>query len=144
MARVKLVEQEAYEFHHPWQVGPRDINYGGHVGYDNLVSLVGAARALVLHSLGLTEADLGDGRTGLVMGDLVVNYRSEAFMFDDLVIDTHVGEITRTGFRMFHRVMKGGDLVALMETGFVTYNHNLKRIAPVPKEFLDALSSRRP
>jgi acyl-CoA thioester hydrolase len=144
MARVKLVEQEAYEFHYPWQVGPRDINTGGHLGYDNLVSLVGTARAHVLHSLGLTEIDLGDGRTSLVMGDLSVNYRGEAFMFDNLVIDTHVGKITRTGFRMFHRVTKGGSLIALMETGFVSFNHKLKRVAPVPREFLEAQSSRQP
>jgi acyl-CoA thioester hydrolase len=143
MARVKLVEQETYEFHHPWQVGPRDINYGGHLGHDSLVSLVWTARALVFHSSGLSEADLGDGRTSLLMGDLVVNYKGEAFMFDDLVIDTHVGEITRAGFRMFHRVMKGGNLVALMEAGFVTYNYNLERVVPVPREFLEALSSRR-
>jgi acyl-CoA thioester hydrolase len=142
MPRIKLTEQGAYEFHYTLDVRPQDINFSGQVGNDNLVSFVGAARASVFHSMSLSELDLGDGRTGIIMTDLVVNYKAEAFLFDELLIDTHVGEIARSGFRMFHRVRKDTKVIALLETGFATYDYKTKKIAPVPNQFLDLLTRR--
>ncbi len=141
MPRIKLAEQKTYELHASFQVRPQDINYSGHVGNDNLISLVGAARAQVFHSMGLSELDLGDGTTGIIMVDLAVNYRSEAFLFDDLSIDTHFDEIGRSGFRMFHRVRKGEAIIALVESGFAAYEYGKKRIAPLPDRFTRSLAA---
>jgi acyl-CoA thioester hydrolase len=143
MPRVKLIEQGLYEFQASFEVRPQDINYSGHVGNDNLISLVGAARAGLFHSMGLSELDLGDRQTGVIMTDLVVNYKAEAFLFDELLIDTHIAEIGRSGFRMFHRIRKDTKLIALVETGFATYNYGLKKITPVPASFLESLANRR-
>ena len=141
MPRVRLIEQILYEFQSSFQVRPQDINYSGHVGNDNLISLVGAARAHLFNSMGLSELDLGDGQTGVIMTDLVVNYKAEAFLFDELLIDTHVSEVGRSGFRMCHRVRKDKKLIALIETGFATYDYKVKRIAPIPASFLNSLAS---
>jgi acyl-CoA thioester hydrolase len=143
MPRIKLLEQGLYEFQASFQVMPQNINYSGHVGNDNLISLVGAARACLFHSMGLSELDLGDRQTGVIMTDLVVNYKAEAFLFDELLIDTHVSEIGRSGFRMCHRVRKDTKLISLVEAGFATYNYELKKIAPVPASFLKSLASRQ-
>ncbi len=139
MPRVRLSEQETYEFRSSIQVRPQDVNYGGHLGNDSLISLVGAARAYLFHSLGFSELDLGDGQTGIIIADMVVNYKSEAFMFDELVIETHIGEVTEKGFRMFHRIRKGRELVALAETGFSTYAYAAKKTVPIPLSFLTIL-----
>jgi acyl-CoA thioester hydrolase len=139
MPRIKLTEQETYEFQFPLQVGPQDVNHAGHLGNDNLISLVGTARAYLFRSLGLSELDLGDGQTGIIITDLAVNYRAEAFMFDELLIETRIGEVVEKGFRMFHRIRKDTKLVALVETGFVTYNYAAKTTAPVPPSFLKCL-----
>ncbi len=143
MPQVKLSEQEVYEFRSSIQVRPQDINYGGHMGNDNLISLVGAARAYLFRSMGLSELDLGDRQTGIIITDMVVNYKAEAFMFDELLIDTHIDEVVQKGFRMFHRVRKDMKLIALVETGFVTYNYAAKKTAPVPPSFLKCLESRQ-
>jgi acyl-CoA thioester hydrolase len=140
MPRIRLIEQETYRFSYSLQVRPQDINYSGHVGNDNLVSLVGAARAYVFHSLGFSEIDLGDGQTGVIMTDLAVNYRSEAYLFDDLSIETQAGEFGRSGFRMFHRVRRGEKTVALVETGFATFNYASKKVVPIPQAFLGAIT----
>lgn len=139
MPRIKLMEQETYEFRFPLQVRPQDVNYAGHLGNDNLISLVGTARAYLFRSLGLSELDLGDGQTGTIITDLAVNYRAEAFMFDELCIETHIGEVVEKGFRMFHRISQDAKLVALVETGFVTYNYAAKKTAPVPPSLLKAI-----
>lgn len=140
--RIKLVEMGQYAFHYATRLEPRDINAAGHLGNDSLISLVGSARAYVFHSMGLSWDDLGDGSTGFIMSDLVVNYRAEAFMFDEIVIDTHFGEFTRTAFRAFHRVKKGKGVVALAETGLVTFDYRSKRIVPVPEAFLKAFATQ--
>ncbi|HBA53392.1 acyl-CoA thioesterase [Syntrophorhabdus aromaticivorans] len=140
MSRIRLSEQSQYEFHYTITLQPRDINYGGHLGNDALVSLLGAARANTLRSMDLSEADLGDGRTGIIMSDLAVNFRAEGFMFDELLIDTHIGEFSRTGFRIFHRATKGETLVALAETGITAFDYVSRRIAPVPGTFLRILA----
>ncbi len=51
MPRAKLTEQPEYEFCYPIMLQPRDINYGGHLGVDSLVSIVGAARAYIFKLL---------------------------------------------------------------------------------------------
>jgi acyl-CoA thioester hydrolase len=142
MPRTRLVQQKTYEFRSSVSVQPRDVNYGGHLGNDALIALVGTARALVFRALALSELDLGDGRTGMVMTDLTVNYKAEGYLFDELLIETHVGELTRTGFRFFHRVTKGGKLVALVDTGFVAFDYASKRIVPVPQAFVKAVADR--
>jgi YbgC/YbaW family acyl-CoA thioester hydrolase len=116
MPRTKLHEQQWYRFSFIIRVQPRDINMAGHVGNENIVALVGTARSEMFLEMGFSELDLGDGETGIIMSDLVVNYKAEASMFDELLIETQVGELNRKGFRMFHRVTKGRTLIALMET----------------------------
>jgi acyl-CoA thioester hydrolase len=143
MPQIKLSEQEVYEFQFSLQVRPQDVNYGGHLGNDNLIALVGAARAYLFHSLGFSELDLGEPQTGIIIADMVVNYKAEAFMFDELLVETHIGEIVPKGFRMFHRVRRDKTLIALVETGFLTYNYAIKKTAPVPTAFLKCLESRQ-
>jgi len=143
MPRIKLSEQAVYEFQSSIQVRPQDINHGGHLGNDNLISLVGVARAHLFRSLGFSELDLGDRQTGIIIKDMVVNYKAEAFMFDELLIETHIDEVVGKGFRMFHRVRRDASLIALVETGFVTYNYPAKKTVPVPPSFLKALDSRQ-
>ena len=140
MPRIKLDEQREYTFHYTIRLQPRDINYSGHLGNDALVSLVGTARTNMFRSMGLSEIDLGDGQTGIIISDLVVNFKAEAFMFDELLIDTHIGEFSRNGFRMFHRVTKGQTIVALAETGLTTFNYVSRKVAQVPEKFLKVLA----
>lgn len=144
MPRTKLDEQAAYEFSCTVTLQPRDINYGGHLGNDSLVSLIGTARSCMFRSIGLSEGNLGDGKTGIIMADLTVSFKAEAFMFDQLQIDTHVGEITRTGFRLFHRVSRGEAVIAFAETGIVAFDYSRRKIAQVTDEFIKALSHHKP
>lgn len=142
MPRIKLVEQNRYGFRCPIEVQPRDINYGGHLGNDSLVSIVGTARARMFLSMGLSELDLGDGRTGVLMWDLVVNYRSEAFLFDEILVETNVDEFTRTSFRLFHRITRENSLIALVEAGLTAFDYISRKVVPVPRGFIETVAGR--
>jgi acyl-CoA thioesterase FadM len=139
MPRIKLQEQPAYEFHYEVTVQVRDINYGGHLGNDALVGLLHEARIHLLYQLGLSEKNLGDGQTGLVMADLDVNFIGEGFLLETLCIESHIGEIAGHGFRIFHRITKADKLLALAETGLVTFDYAKQKVASLPTSFRRAL-----
>lgn len=139
MPRVKLQLQPTYEFSYEVTLQVRDINYGGHLGNDALVGLLHEARINLFNSLSLSEMNLGDGQTGIIMADLVVNFLEEGFMLDRLHIDSHIGEMTQRSFRIFHRLSKRDKILALAETGLVTYNYAERKIAPIPASFRQAL-----
>jgi acyl-CoA thioesterase FadM len=141
MARVKLVEQEQYAFHYPVKIEPRHLSIGNHLGADNLVLLASAARADVFTSMGLTEVDLGDGVTGIIIADIVVNYKAEALLHDEIVIDTQIGAFTGHGFRAFQRIRRGEKVLAIAETGLIAFNYRSKKIAPVPERLLRAFAA---
>jgi len=136
VARVKLSEQHEYEFHYTVMVRYRDINFGGHLGNDALIALLNDAGLHMFRALGFLEGQLTEGKTYVAMADLTVNYRAEAFMFDELEIDTHVGEPEEKGFTVFHRVRKGTDIVALAEVGLVAFDYTRHEVVPVPEVFL--------
>jgi acyl-CoA thioesterase FadM len=145
MPRVKLQEQREYEFHYDVTVQVRQINFTGHLDHKAVIEIIHDARATLLHSLGLSEQNLGDGHTGIMMVDLVINYKEEGFSFDQLKVDTHVGEISEKSFRMFHRIMKqgGGAMVALAEMGFIIYDYSKRAISSMPESFLKALDQKK-
>jgi len=135
MPRVKLIEQHEYEFSFHTTLMPRDINYGGHLGNDAIVSLFGSARASMYHAMGFGEGDLGDGESGTIMADLVVNYRAEAFVFDEIRIDSRIGELGTGNFRIFQRMVRKDTLIALAETGIVVFNYGQRKVGRLPDIF---------
>jgi acyl-CoA thioesterase FadM len=93
----------------------------------------------MFHALGLAENDLGDGRIGIIMGDLAVTYCSGGDLFDKLSVDSHVGEMGHRGFRIFQRLVREGTVIALVETGIIAYDYTARAITPFPKVFTKAL-----
>ncbi|MBN1627305.1 MAG: acyl-CoA thioesterase [Deltaproteobacteria bacterium] len=139
MAHIKLTEQPEYEFHYKVTIRSTDINYRGHLGYDALVALFSEAGIDMFRSLGFRDSGHGDDKTGVAMADLTVNYKAEAFMFDELIIDTHVGELKEKGFTSFHRIRKGTDIVALAEAGLVSFDFVHHKVVPLPETFRQSL-----
>lgn len=143
MPRLKLIEKQRYEFCYPITLQPRDINYGGHLGVDSLISIIHAARAYIFKSAGMSETDLGDGRTGIIMTDVEINLKAEGFMFDNLEVFTHIGELTKNGFRFFHKIARGESIVALAEIGFLTFNYEARKVTSVPNSCIRAFGLTR-
>ena len=139
--RLRLVEQERYAFHYPAKIGPEDLSSGGHFGTDNIILLLSRARAHIFHSMGLAEVNLGDGATGIIIVDLTVSFRAEAFPSDEIAVETHFGAFTAKGFRIYQRMRKGGQVIALAETSVLTFDYRSRKVVPIPEGFLKAISS---
>jgi acyl-CoA thioester hydrolase len=133
MPRLKLNPLNDYPFSTEITVRTTDLNYGGHLGNDKLVSLVHEARVAFLAGHGFTEKDFGG--TPLILGDIAAVYLEEAFAGDVLRFEAAAGEPTRCGFRLFFRVTRPADgkPIALVENGMVCYNYQTHSIQPLPK-----------
>ena len=142
MPYIILHEKANYEFQYSTTIQTRDLNYVGHLGNDKLVVIIQDARNNLFHELGFQERDMGDGRTGIIIGDMVVNFKGEGFLFDELLVESHIGESTPKSFRLFHRIVNVKDkkLIALVETGLIAYDYEMRKVTAFPEVFNRALS----
>jgi acyl-CoA thioester hydrolase len=133
MPRVKLKPLDRYSFRTEIVIRVTDLNYGGHLGNDRLLSLLHEARVAFLAEHGLSEPDCGG--VSLTMGDAVLVYRGEAFAGDQLRFEVAAGEPSRFGFRLFYRVTRlpAGEEIALAETGMVCYDYEEKKLCRLPE-----------
>lgn len=133
MPRIKLSERDAYPFRVDIAVRTTDLNYGGHLGNDRLLSLVHEARVAFLASHGWTELDCAGA--SLILGDTGVIYRAEAFAGEVLRFEVAAGEPSRMGFRLFYRVTRPADgaMIALVENGMACFDYQERRVAPLPE-----------
>lgn len=143
MARIKLQLPAHFSFTTQISVRITDVNYGGHLGNDAMLSLIHEARMQYLQHFGFTELSLGNA--SLIMSDVAIEFKSEAFYGDVLQVQVTVGEFSRSGFELFYRFTKTIEgkerIVALAKTGMVCYDYNEKKVVPVPEEVKHAFLS---
>lgn len=141
MPRVKLTELENYRFKTEQMITIAYLNPAGHVGNSQMADLVHDGRIHLLRTLGLSELNLGDGKTGLIMGDLVINFKTEIFLGEKVLIEADISEMENKGFRFFYRISKEGKTAALAETGYVTFSYAERKVCEVPSVFIEKLDS---
>lgn len=140
MPKIQLSEKSDYCFRYQTILKIRDINYANHLSNDAVVSLLNEARMDMFKNIGCTESALGDPGTGIVIADLVVNYKKQGYLGDEIIIHSAIDEIEQKSFRIFYKMEKGDDVMVLAETGVVVYDYQAEHIATVPKVFLKALA----
>lgn len=139
VSRVRLEMPGSFLFTTEVTLRVSDINYGGHMGNDAVLSLAQEARVRFLKSHGWTELDVCG--VGLIMTDAVVVYRSEAFYGDVLTIDMAVADLGEIGCDFLFRLTNkaAGKEVALVKTGIVFFDYERRKPSPVPAEFRSVL-----
>lgn len=112
-----------------------DINYGNHLGNDSFVSIIHEARVQWLQQHGFTELNI-EG-TGLILADLMLEFKNESFYGDTVEISIAVGEISKVSFELYYELYtKRNDnsiLLALAKTGMVCYDYAIKKVNPIPE-----------
>lgn len=124
----------------PWStqlpVRISDINYGGHLGNDAVLSLVHEARVRFLRAMGFSERDVAGA--GIIMVDAAIQYRSEAFHEELLTIGVGIASVEGSGCDLVYRVKCGEREVARVKTGLVFFDYAARRPVRVPELFLTA------
>ncbi len=143
MGRIKLHEQPSYEFTYTFTVQARDLSSWRHLGSDGIVVSMHEALISLLQTIGLDELDLGDGTTGLITRDTAINFIGETFLCEGLVIESNIDEISPSGFRIFHRMRRSRQTIALAESNLIGFDYANRTPAPIPEAFHEALLRHR-
>lgn len=115
-----------------------DINYGGHLGHDRLITLLHQARLDFLQQLGANELDCFG--CGLIMRRLQVDYLAEAFLRDVLHVEMRVTQLKQARFNLTYRIRRGETLIARAETLMVAFDYRSRQVCALPEAFVQALS----
>jgi len=138
MARIKIDLPDRVVFSCTIPVRITDVNYGGHVGNDSLLSFLHEARVQFLRNFGFAEHNV-EGK-GIIMADAVLVYKSEIFYGETLTIDVGLADIQRHGLDMTYKVSSNGKEVARAKTGIVFFDYDKRTIASMPEEFKNRFS----
>lgn len=135
MARIKIEVPEKFIYKTEIPIRITDINYGGHFGNDSLLSIIHEARLRFLNHLGYSESNV-EG-VGIIMIDAGVQYKSEAFYGDQLIIEVAVNDFSGIGCDFVYQLTNKDSKkeIAVAKTGIVFFNYEMRKTAPVPSEF---------
>lgn len=142
MARIKIDIPGSFSFSTLISIRISDINYGGHVGNDAVLSLIHEARVQFLKSFGYGELEFAG--TALIMTDAGVEFKRELFYGDTVNVSVTASDFSKVGFDLFYKLEKEVDgqpqVVALAKTGMICYDYSKKKVTAIPGEAREALA----
>lgn len=137
MGRIKIKfpnEKPLFSTRIPVRIN--DVNYGGHVGNDSILSIIHEARVQLLFSMGYSEMDAAG--VGLIMGDVAIAYKAESFYGDMLLINIYSVDHTSVSFDLLYDISTESDglyrSIAQGKTGMVCFDYNIRKVASLPEE----------
>jgi acyl-CoA thioester hydrolase len=140
MPRVKVSPPDQFLFSMERTVGISDINYAKHLDSVAMVNILHEARLQFLASLGFTEGNIYG--MGMVVTDFAIDYRSESFADDLLIVDVGVSSFNRYGFDIGLQVTNNAleTVVCDAKIGVVFFDFDKHKIAEVPITFKNLLA----
>lgn len=142
MARIKIEIPEYIigSFRVPVRI--TDINYGNHVGNDAFVTIIHEARMQWLKQYDYTELKI-EG-VGLIMSDLLVEFKNESFYGDVVEVKLSVAEISRVSFDLYYQLhaIRNDEhfLLGNAKTGMICYDYAAKKVAIIPEKLKEILT----
>ena len=136
MNRIKIELPDSFNFTAKIPVRITDLNYGGHVGNDTVLSLIHEARVQFLQHHGYKELDFGG--IGLIMSDVGIQFKNELFYGDVILASVTTGAYGKVAFDIYYKFEKEveGKLVqvAAAKTGMVCFDYGARKTVAVPEE----------
>ena len=135
MQRVKITAPEKFIFNMERTVGISDVNYARHMDSVAMITIIHEARLQFLAKLGFTESNIYG--LGMVVTDLAIDFRSESFANDLLVIEVGVSKFNKYGFDIGFQVTNSAleTVVCIAKMGVVFFDFDKHKLAELPKVF---------
>jgi acyl-CoA thioester hydrolase len=144
MAKIKINLPDHFSFSTSIPIRITDVNYGGHVGNDAVLSLIHEARMQYLKRYGYAELDFAG--IGLIMRDVGIEFKTELFYGDTITVYVTAGEFSNLSFDIFYKLVTSGKdgkpvVAAVAKTGMVGYDYSKKKPAAIPDQVRANLST---
>ena len=135
MPRIKIELPPKFIFSTEIPLRISDINYGGHLGNDAVLSIFQEARIRFLNQFGYSEISI-EG-SSIIMVDAAVQYKSQGFYGDVLIVELNVDDIQRSGCDFIYRATNKitGKEIARGKTGIVFFDYKNSKLVSVPEAF---------
>lgn len=135
MARIKVELPAIFSFSTSIPIRITDLNYGGHVGNDTILSLIHEGRVQFLKQFGLEELKFAG--VGLIMGDAAIEFKSELFHGDVVKVSVAATEFTKISFDLYYKLEKINgsttEPVAFAKTGMICFDYSRKKVVAIPE-----------
>jgi len=138
MARIRIELPEKFSFSTKIPIRITDINYGGHVGNDTILTLIHEARVQFLKHFGYEELNI-EG-VSLIMSDAIIEFKNELFYGDNITAFVTANNFTRAGFDLFYKLARNETNIAFAKTGMICYNYDSKKVVSLPEPVRGKLS----
>ncbi len=140
MPRVQLQYPGNTFCSHETVVRINDLSPAAHIGFDKIVNILFDASATFLRKI--KDEDKKDQLFQIIYSDLSVQYKSEAFRGDRLLIHMAVGEISSKGFELYFNVTspKRNNEVALARIGMVLFDYSKQCTMKIPQTLREKIS----
>lgn len=133
MARIKIAIPDSFLFTATIPVRISDVNYGGHVGNDAVLSILHEVRLQFLGHYGYSELDLGG--VGLIIADAGIEYKGESFYGDVLTVQMAVQDLHKYGFDVVYVARnQDGKEIARAKTGVLSFDYQTRKLVLLPSE----------
>ena len=133
MARIKIHLPDTFLFTASVPVRITDLNYGGHVGNDAVLSILHEGRLQFLRHFGYGELDLAG--VGLIMADAGLEFKGESFYGDVLAVQISVLELHKYGFDLGYLVKnQEGKEIVRAKTGMLCLDYKTRKLVSLPEE----------
>lgn len=144
MARIKIDLPEKFSFSAKLDIRITDVNYGGHVGNDTILSYLQEARTKFFEQFGYTELNI-EG-VGTILSDVGIIYKAEIFYNDEIKIYAGASNFEKVSFELYYKIEKRtGDnewrTAVIAKTGIVFFDYTSKKVAAIPEKAFDKLRS---
>jgi acyl-CoA thioester hydrolase len=140
MSRIKLNLPEHFSFEASIPIRITDVNYGGHVGNDTVLTLLHEARMQFLNHYHFSEMSFDSA--SLIMSDVAIEFKKEMFYGDTIKVFVTISNFSKIGFDVFYKIVKNKDeIIAVAKTGMVCYDYELKKIVRVPETVLNVFDA---
>jgi len=120
-------------------VGISEVNYARHMDSVAMIQLIHEARLRFLADLGFTESNIYG--LGMVVTDLAIDFRSESFANDCLIVEVGVGKFNKYGFDIVFQVNNHAleTVVCIAKMGIVFFDFDRHKLAELPRAFQSLL-----
>jgi YbgC/YbaW family acyl-CoA thioester hydrolase len=141
MARLHLDIPSEFLFSTEIPVRVTDVNYGGHVGNDSILSIMQEARIHYYRHLGFESELRFEGSIGQIIADAAIVYKSESFLGDVIVVQIVISEFNKYGFDMIYLLTNKATSkeVARGKTGILCFDYDRKKVVSIPDTLLQKL-----
>lgn len=135
MPRIQIDLPENFRFSTEVALYLSHMNYAGHLDNAMLLAVVSEARSRFFKSLGYTELDV-EG-IGIVVADAAVQYKSEAFHGEVMLVRMAAADFGSKGCDLLWCMNERETQreVARGKTGIVFYDYAARKVTAVPASF---------